>query len=170
MTLDIPANDFGQIRVLATQTPLAPDAPDQLAQLLGTDALDPTYIDVVNIADLGPLMLSDYIAQGYDMATDAMDRDAVNAITGYAILILSRAARSEKVTLSLAPGVRHVTTYAPTMELIAPTHLPDASAKGVIGSPPTKAPKSDARIGGMVATVALLLMFALVGLMIWVAG
>jgi len=36
--------------------------------------------------------------------------------------------------------------------------------------PPAKKPKSDARIGGMVATLALLVLFALVGLMIWIAG
>jgi hypothetical protein len=33
-----------------------------------------------------------------------------------------------------------------------------------------KRPKSDARISGMVATVALIVMFALIGLFIWVGS
>jgi hypothetical protein len=33
-----------------------------------------------------------------------------------------------------------------------------------------KPAKSDARIGGMVATFVLLFLFALTGLMIWIAG
>ena len=35
---------------------------------------------------------------------------------------------------------------------------------------PPKKPMSDARIGGMVATVALIVLFAITGLMIWLAG
>ncbi len=174
MTLTIPVNDHGQIRVFEMRDALADAAkrktPQGLADLLGTDALDPDFIDIVNIDDLGTMRLTDYIAQGYDMETSAQDVAAVNAITGHAILIMSRAARGQEVTLKPASGVRHVTTYLPKaqLEIIAP--LTSDAASGIINDPPGKPPKSDARIGGMVAMYALIAMFLLVGLMVWIAA
>lgn len=166
--LTIPANDFGQIRVFATDQTITDPAAETMEQLFGAP-LDMTFVDVVRIADLDGMALTTYIAQGYDMTPDAVDKQAVNAISGTAILILSRAAAGHAVTLTLAPGVRHVTTYSRDVQITPPVNLPDGSAKGIIGDIPAKAPKSDARIGGMVATVALIVMCALVGLMIWVA-
>lgn len=165
MTLTIPANDQGQIRVFASDTPVTPET---LPDLFGAQ-LDATYVDIVQIADLGALTLTDYIAQGYDLTPDAADKAVVDAVTGTAILVLSRATEGREVTLTLAPGVRHVTTYSPDIRLAPPVDLPHESAKGIIGDAPAKTPKSDARIGGMVATFALIAMLALVGLMIWVA-
>lgn len=165
MTLTIPANDYGQIRVFACDTPVTPE---MLPDLFGA-RLDTTYVDIVQIADLGALTLTDYIAQGYDLTPDAADKAAVNAVTGTAILVLSRATEGREVTLTLAPGLRHVTTYSPDIRLSPPVSLPHDSAAGIIGDAPAKAPKSDARVGGMVATIALIVMFALVGLMVWLA-
>lgn len=164
-SLTIPANDYGHIRVFATDTAVTAD---MLSDLFGA-ALDPTYVDIVTVADLGDMTLTDYVAQGYDMTPDAVDKAALNAITGSAILVLSRATEGREVTLTLAPGLRHVTTYSPDVQIMPPVNLPDGSAKGIIGDAPVRAPKSDARIGGMVATIALIVMFALVGLMVWVA-
>lgn len=167
--LSIPANDHGQIRVFATDQTITDPNTDTLEQLFGAP-LDMTFVDVVRIADLGGMTLTDYIAQGYDMTPDAVDKRAVNTITGTAILILSRATAGQATTLTLAPGVRQVTTYSRDVQITAPASLPDKSAKGIIGDMPAKSPKSDARIGGIVATIALIVMFALVGLMVWVAG
>lgn len=166
MSLKIPANDHGQIRVFATDHSVSVD---DLPDLFGAE-FDLTYVDIVRITDLADMTLADYIQQGYDMTPDAADKAAVNAISGTAILVLSRATAGRGVTLTLAPGVRHVTTYSPDIKITAPVDLPDQSAKGIIGDAPAKAPKSDARIGGMVATVALIVMCALVGLMIWIAA
>ncbi|WP_106746350.1 hypothetical protein [Yoonia maritima] len=173
MQLNIPANDHGQIRVFATDLPLPPEvtgkSPDAITGLFGIN-VDVTYVDVVCIDDLGDMSLSDYIASGYDMQPDAVDKAAVDAITGYAILLLSRATTGQEVTLNLAPGLRHVTTYSPTIRMTPPTELPSEGAEGVVTPKPTKAPKSDARMGGMVATVALVVMFLIVAMMIWIAG
>ncbi|WP_439156084.1 hypothetical protein [Yoonia sp.] len=168
-TLTFPANDYGQIRVFATDQTITEPTAETMERLFGAP-LDMTFVDVVRIADLDGMALTNYIAQGYDMTPDAVDKQAVNAITGTAILILSRATAGQEVTLDLASGVRHVTTYSPEIQITPPVNLPDGSAKGIIGDMPAKAPKSDARIGGMVATIALIVMCALVGLMIWVAG
>ncbi len=173
MTLTIPADDHGQIRVFATDADLPAEViektPRGLEYLFEAE-LNPDFVDIVRIADLGGMALSAYIAEGYDMAPDLVDKAAVDAITGYAVLVLSRATGEVETTLTPADGLRHVTTYSPVAKITPPEPLPDASAKGILEPKPTKPPKSDARMSGMVATYALLAMFALVGLMIWVGG
>lgn len=173
MTLTIPATDHGQLRVFATDGDLPENVtaktPQGLGSLFGAD-LNPDFVDVLRISDLDGMWLSDYIHQGYDMAPDLVDKAAVDAITGTAILVLSRATDGVETTLKLADGLRHVTTYSPAAQIITPERLPDASAQGIINDPPVKSPKSEARMSGMVATYALLAMFALVALMVWVGG
>ncbi len=173
MSLHIPANDFGQIRVFEVRGALPENAikktPEGLKTLFGTDALDPTYIDIIKINDLSSMSLTDYIARGYDMEAADHDIAAVNGIEGYAILIMSSAAGGAEATLELAPELRHITTYVPKAQLQVIEPLTSDSAKGVINGPPGKPPKSNARIGGMIATIALIVLFLLVGLMIWVA-
>lgn len=169
MTLTIPANDFGQIRIFEVRDGLPAEMPEGLAMLFGTDALDPTYVDVINITDLSSMSLTDYIRQGYDIEIAEHDFSAVNGIEGHAILIMSSAARGEEVTLTLGPGVRHVTTYVPDAQIQVIEPLASESATGVIGDPPAPPPKSQARISGMIALYALIAMMLLVGLMIWIA-
>ena len=172
-TLTIPADEFGQIRVFATDADLPADVmektPRGLEYLFAAD-LNPDYVDIVRINDLGGMALSAYIAEGYDMTPDLVDKAAVDGITGSAILVLSRATGGTETTLTLANGLRHVTTYSPTAKILPPERLPNASAKGILEPKPTKPQKSDARIGGMVAMYALIAMFALVALIIWVGG
>lgn len=164
----IPAQDHGQIRVFASAKVIDKTA-EGIAAAFGAD-LDLDYVDVVKISDLGDMTLTAYIAEGYDRAPDAVDARAVDAIAGYAVLVLSRASGGVETTLSLAPGLRHVTTYSDAAQIITPQPLPDASAQGIIEGPSTKPAKSNARIGGMVAMYALLAMFVLVILMVWVGG
>ncbi|WP_342068967.1 hypothetical protein [Yoonia algicola] len=173
MKIEIPADDFGQIRVFATDITLSPEViektPRGLEHLFDAD-LNPDYIDIVRVSDLDGMALSTYIATGYDMAADLVDKAAVDAITGYAILVLSRATGGIETTLTLAEGVTHVTTYSPIARIVPQETLTSAASEGTLPPPPAKAPKSDARMSGMVATYALLAMFALVALMIWVGG
>ena len=170
MTIDIPANDHGQIRVFATDQPLPQGVIDRdadaLALLFGAE-VDPTYVDVVRIADLNGMALTRYIAEGYDLPADPFGAGALDAATGTVLLLLSRATEGRAVTLTPAAGLRHVATLSREVELTRHEPLPSGGAAGVTGQTP--APKSDARIGGMVATVALLVLFLLVLLMIWIA-
>ncbi|MDX8354249.1 hypothetical protein [Cognatiyoonia sp. IB215182] len=171
--IEIPADDHGQIRVFAT-TDALPDAvrdktPEGLIAIFGVP-LDGTYVDIVKISDLGDMTLSAYITEGYDMKADAVDKAAVDQIRGTAVLVLSRATGGQAVTLKPGHGLRHVTTYSPVARITPLEALPDKSARDQVPTSPAKPQKSDARIGGMVAMYALLFMFALVGLMIWVGG
>lgn len=171
--ITIPANDHGAIRVFGTQEPLSPavrdKTPQGLAEIFGAE-LDPTYVDIVQISDLGGMSLSAYIAEGYDMVPDATDENALSGLTGTAILVLSRAAMGQDLVLTPASGIIHVTTLSPTIEIRTPESLPVASAKSSVQPETGKPAKSDARIGGMIATYALIFMFAFIAVIIWIAG
>lgn len=172
MTLTIPANDHGQLRLFALDIapPLAlrDKTPEGIAGAFGV-LLNPDYVDVVDVAALGDMSLGTYIKQGYDFTPDAADQLAIAALSGWVIIVMSRATDGAETTLDLTPGLRHVTTIGTPLALVPPTPLDSEAAKGVL-TPQTKPAKTDARIGGMVATVALLVLFALTGLMIWIAG
>ncbi|WP_386680308.1 hypothetical protein [Loktanella sp. R86503] len=173
MTLTIPANDHGLIRVFKITGPLpeglSDRTPDAILALFGTDALDPTYIDVVDTRDLSGLTLIDYLNQGYDIPQEATVDPALRDLRGIAVLIMSRASAGRDVTLNLAPQVAHVTTTGAPARLAAPAAplTSDAATGTVTGG---KAPPSNAAMSGRVATIALLVLFALVALMIWIAS
>ncbi len=173
MTITIPANDFGKIRVFAlTGTPAEPlqnKQPDVIAKLFGYEGLNLDYVDVVDIAATGEMGLLGLLQQGYGLTPDEADIAALSHLSGWVILVMSRATSGSEATLNPMPVLSHVTTLGEDASLTAHASLESEAAKGVL-EPPAKPAKSDARIGGMVAMVALIVMFALVGLMIWVAG
>ena len=174
MTLEIPANDHGNIRVFALDGPppadLTEKSPDALQRLFGDATLNPDFIDIVRVSDLAGLSLSDYIKQGYDIPPDSVDDAALRQVKDTAILIMSRASAGRTASLILAGGVRHVTTCSLPANLQPAAPLHSDSASGIIADPPQPKPKSDAAMSGRVAMIALIVLFALVGLMIWIAG
>lgn len=172
MTVTIPANDHGQIRIFSVPTPapagLEEKTPAALQSLFGTDALDTDFIDVVDTRQLAGLSLLDYLHQGYDIPADAADNQALRDVRGVLVLIMSRATGGVATTLTLAPGVTHITTTGDPARLRIPTNTPTASAKGTV--PGGKPAPSQAAMSGRIATIALIVMFLLVVLMIWVAS
>lgn len=172
MTLTIPANDFGQIRIFSVPSPapagLEEKTPAALQALFGTDTLDPDFVDVVDTRELAGLSLLDYLHHGYDIPPDAADDQALRDLRGIVVLVMSRATRGEETTLTLAPGVSHATTTGDPARLRVPTAVESASAKGTV--PGGKSAPSQAAMSGRIAMVALLVMFLIVGLMIWVAA
>ena len=173
MTLIVPDSDHGKIRVFSVAAPLAGLNDRSVEALVGTFGnapLSPDFVDVVDLDVLGEMTLLDYIAEGYDIEPDAADIAVLSELTGTVVLIMSRAHEGMEITFALADGVRHVTTLGRGARMTVAAGLESKAAKGVIDGAKGKPPKSDARIGGMVATVALLVMFALVGLMVWIGG
>jgi hypothetical protein len=97
----------------------------------------------------------------------------LNALKGNVAIIRSGAFGPDAVTFPDINDVKWIATFDEQGAAPAPmTPLSSDAAKGTIetAEPPAKKPKSDARIGGMVATVVLLLMGLLVWLMIWIAS
>ena len=173
MPLTIPATDHGQIRIFAVTPPVPPgllDAdPQAIAQALGTNRLNRDFVDVVDTRTLAGMSLLDYLRQGYDIPADAADDAALRDLTGPVILVMSRASGGEEVTLTPAAGIRHITTVGDPARLRAPAGpLPSAAATGTVA--PARPPASDRAVSGRVATIALVVLLALVVVMILIAG
>ena len=85
MTLSIPDNDHGKIRVFAVSDPhkdLIEKPPEALLATFGTDVLNIDFVDVLDIEELGEeLDLLDYIAEGYDVAVDEGDIAVLSTAT-----------------------------------------------------------------------------------------
>ena len=173
MTLTIDATDHGLIRIFKVTGPapagLDEKTPAALQALFGTDALDPDFVDVVDTRELAGLTLLDYLHQGYDIPDDALSDPAVRDLRGLVVLIMSRAARGQGVTLTLAPQVTHRATTGDPAHLRVPA--PPFGTPSATGTTPGgKAPPSNAAMSGRIATIALLVLFAVVALMVWVAS
>lgn len=141
-----------------------------LTKALGVTRIEPRYVEVINVKDLGEMGIAGYLTEGMGVPADkvAEHYTTLATVSDYVVVLMSSAFGDTTTDLHIKPPLRHIATFS---EEAAPAKfepLPNASAQGVLEGPP--APKSDARIGGMVATIALIVLFALVGLMIWVGG
>lgn len=175
MTFDIPANDHGAIYVFELHgTPpegLSEKTDQAMMVIFGNAVVNTDYIDAIMPGMLTDMTLPQLIKNGYDMPVAVDVADELRALTGTAVLAMSAAFGGQAMQLSLPQNVHLVTILREAPEIKLNETLASDSARGTLASAaPTKPPKSDARIGGMVATYALLAMFALVGLMIWVAS
>ncbi len=174
MTLTIPANDHGRIRVFELPVPLSDTLRDKdpaaLMQAFGVAALDPDYVDIFDLSALENMSLAQFVKHGYDIEPDTADLRALDGVSGGVALIMSRASGGHALSLTLAPGLRHVTTLGDKASLNVAPPLKSDAAEGLIPDPPAKDPPSNAAMSGRIATIALIVLFALVGLMIWVGG
>ncbi|MEM8539000.1 MAG: hypothetical protein AAGF56_14210, partial [Pseudomonadota bacterium] len=94
----------------------------------------------------------------------------LNAVEGHVLVVLARAFGGKAQQGTPTGPLRWIATYKEEGTGVTFAPLPADGAKADQSDKAAKPPKSDARIGGMVATYALLAMFLLVGLMIWVGG
>jgi hypothetical protein len=172
LSLHIPPNERHTVRVFTLAVP--PDDlhrlradPAAIAALLGTPTVNPHYIDIFDVKDIDAIGLAQYLIDGNGVAEPQItaDKDRLDAIRGPVLILTSGAATG---TLTPAPNLTIIGTYAEDTPPIIFEPLPTESAKGLTGQ--GKPPMSDARIGGMVATVALILMFGLTVFVIWLAG
>lgn len=189
MTIPIPASERHTLRVFAlnmtpaeaallrdTDAPLNPGQilpplrPDAARRLLGTDVADLAQIDLFHSDDIAAIGLAAYLIEGNAVAEAQIAADAgiLDAYKGYVLTIRSPAFGGRAAVLELDPKVTLLGTYAEEVPPVKFDPLPTPSATGLLGG--GKPPMSDARIGGMVATVALLVMFGLTALLVWLAG
>jgi hypothetical protein len=142
---------------------------DAAVRLLGV-AVDATQVEVFHSDDVEAIGLAAYLIEGnaVSQAQIAADADMLDAYRGYVLTIRSQAFGRQAATLRPDPKARLMGIYAEEVPPVKFDPLPTASASGALGG--GRAPMSDARIGGMVATVALILMFGLTAFVIWFAG
>lgn len=178
MTLSVTATEHGTVRVFRLSEALKAalkDAADlvPLETALGVIIAKPDDVQIVAADSLVDMSLAQFLAIAYDVDSAALASNSTLQDTpkdSFAV-IRTGAFGGQAVTIKQSSDAALIATLteggpsAPSM-----TPLQSESAKGTVPPASVKPPKSDARIGGMIAIYVLLFLFALVGLMIWIAG
>ncbi|WP_417259757.1 hypothetical protein [Celeribacter sp.] len=127
---------------------------------------DQDFVELFDLSTLQEYGFSRYLseANGMDIGEDAAKLDALH---GGVALVFSQALSGQERFAPKAP-LSFVGRYALPVDL--PTHekLTSTSAEGLL--PQGKPVKSDARIGGMVATFVLIFLAVFVTLFVWISG
>lgn len=176
MSLEIPAKERGRLHLFALnetpEDPPTPPEPDPRATLLlGVPDLNPDYAEIVEIKALGAMDLTRYLKEGYDIAEDALsaERARLNALDGHVLIVLSLAFRDQPRRIQTT-SLTHITSL-PTAGTDWQTGAAPKTESARPGSaPPQKKRPSEAAMMGRIATLVLLLMFALTALLIWIAA
>lgn len=177
--ITIPANEHGVVRIFLLSYQLDMEIEhsgtlDGLADTIGVANLRADDVQLVKHDTITELGLPTFLEMAYAIVPDDLrtHQSALAGLTGQIAIIRSGAFEGKPVTFTDSEDARLIATLhedGPAQPRLDP--LQTTSAEGILDRPvKTKAPKSDARIGGMIATYALIFMFALVGLMIWVGG
>jgi len=140
-----------------------------LQDALGAGRLDPAHVDLIAVEDLGELGLAGYLAAGHGISPDDLRdmRGRLAALSGHVLIVTSRAFGGEEQTLSPRAPLHLVATFTEDRPPVSFDPLPSQAARGVTGGKP---PPSDAAMSGRVASIALLVLFLLVALVVWVAS
>ncbi|WP_223423230.1 hypothetical protein [Tateyamaria pelophila] len=179
--IDIPAHEVGRIRLFSLSLTdseaknLQGDAA-ALQKMLGAD-VDTEYVDVFPLSNLEGVGLAGFLRDGNAVSTDqlAPDRgklDKLDALGGWVLIVYSSAFRNTATTLTPAPALTLIGTYGEAMTDWTATETVRADAAKPFTAPPETVKKrpSDAAMSGRIATIALIVMFALTALIIWIAA
>ena len=141
-----------------------------LRDALGVVRLDPDYVEVFKVETMSDYGLDRYLSEAHGMAEDqvAPDAEKLKALTGYVVLIVSKAFEERAAHFNLSDKLELVGNYSAETQVIPLEPLRSTATKGTIAG--GKPGRSDAATGGRVATMVLLVLFALVCAMIWVSG
>ena len=143
-----------------------------LQQALGAEALDPNHVEVFPVSDLEGVGLARYLEEGHGVPPDQLAdmRARLDAQAGTVMVLTSRAVRGATQTLTPRTPLRLLASFSEEHSPVRFEPLPSGGA-----APPTAIPEktrgtSNSALSGRVAMVALLVLFALVGVMIWIAA
>ncbi|QYX57461.1 hypothetical protein K1T73_03415 [Roseovarius sp. SCSIO 43702] len=177
----IPQNEHGLIRVFSIDLPpeeipafTERDGDDwPLRAALGAGTLDPEHVEVFPVSDLTGVGLSGYLNEGLGVAEAdlAADRARLDGLTGHVLIVRSRAFEGREQHIMPQPPLRWIGTWREESAPVQFEPLPSESAAPSDVPPPDPArpERSDAAISGRVAMIALLVIFAMTALMIWMA-
>lgn len=139
-----------------------------LRDALGADRLRTDFVDLVRVADLGEMPLSQYLREAHGVTDESLAglRDRVDALEGFVIALPAQAFDGTTQTLEVRAPLRWIGTFGEERAEPAGKPLRSEAARGTTqrGKP------SDAAMSGRVAAIALLVLFVLVGIMVWIAA
>lgn len=177
-TIDIPPNERGAIRVFAlsltdTEAKALKSDPAAVNAALGAE-IDTEQVEIFPISDLEGIGLAGYLTEGNAVPPAQLvpDRAKIDKLSGWVLIVFSRAFGDAAMTLTPAPALTLIGTYGETPIDYRATETVTSEAAKPFTAPPETVKKrpSDAAMSGRVATVALIVMFALTGIVIWIAG
>lgn len=178
-TFDIKAGERGVVRLFRIDLPkeaIAGFAEEDslsgrwpLKAALGVEDINPRFVDVVAIRDLDEMGLTGYMTEGLGVSEDgiAPHRARLEALEGYVLVVLSGAFKGLAVTLLPRAPLRWIGTFFEERPEVKFETLPSESSRP---APAEKKPSSNAAMSGRVATLALLVIFGITALMIWIAA
>jgi hypothetical protein len=128
---------------------------------------DHDFVEVIDLEALRAYGFSNYLTEGngLDIGDDAQMLDA---LTGHILLVFSQGLENGQTAFAPEAPLRLIARYNQSAETPQLETLTSDAAAGEL--PQGKAPKSDARVGGMVATFVLIFLFIFVGVFVWIAG
>ncbi|PJI93028.1 hypothetical protein BC777_1895 [Yoonia maricola] len=148
------------------------DTPAPINRALGVTYLDCDFVELFPLSNLDGLGLAGYLTEGLGVAEADVKPHAsrLNAMSGHVLIVLSKAFGGFETTITPIAPLKWIGTYLEEGASVKFEPLPSEAAIGTAGTSKVKPPKSDARVGGMIAMYALIAMFAFVGLLIWIGG
>jgi hypothetical protein len=151
--------------------PGGPDRLSPLEQAVGAGSLEASHVELFMSDTLADYGLSTYLtdANGMDAESVGPDRDRLDALTGPVLLVFSGALRDGIDRLDPKAPLSLVGRYTESMNFTLRPPLRAQTAAGAVEALPTKRP-SDAAMSGRIAALALLVLFLLVAVMIWVGA
>ncbi|SEK60459.1 hypothetical protein [Roseovarius nanhaiticus] len=181
--IEIKATETGVVRIFAVDIPAdriaaftARNGSWPLGEALGAEALDPAHVEIFDADDLAGLGLPGYLADGYAIPEEQLAplRGQLMSQKGVLMVVTSRAFQGTAQTLTPRAPLSLIATLQEPVDPVTFAALPDASARTPAEPPqdaePQKKAPSDAAMSGRVATVVLLVLALLVGVMIWIAA
>lgn len=193
MSISVPRNERGVVRLFALsmtddQAKRLRDGPpsdpgdiigdagpepgtlSQQRKLLGATFLDEKFTEVFRVSDLDDLGLTGYMIDGNGVDPNQVLEDSIKLamLDGWVMVVYSAAFVGQAMTLKPARELTLIGTY----NELGTDWSSDIPLTSKAATEPAKQPTkpSDAAILGRVASIALLLMFALTGFIIWMAG
>ncbi len=182
--LHVRAEEFGTVRLfglrgteaeIARMTARHQDAEGQvhwpLLAELGVDHLDETHVEIFDVAQLGDIGLTGYMEEGLGIppAQIAPQRALLENEGGQVLILLAGAFGGKPADLKPSDKLSFLGLFTEDRPPVIFDPLPAGGAKG---APLTggRKPVSDAAMSGRIAMVALLVLFVLTGLVIWMSG
>ncbi|GAA4220218.1 hypothetical protein GGQ68_000594 [Sagittula marina] len=139
--IEINGSDTSTVHVLHLDLP--PEAVERFTTMAGTGEwplkyglgathLRPAFVETVDLRDLGPMRLSQYLTEAYDVPSRALgeDKSRIDALRGHAVILPPQAFEATSQTLHVASPLRHVGSYAITAARGRGAALRTPSAKG----------------------------------------
>ena len=162
--IDIPAREIGVTRVFAVNLPPeearrwddeAGRGDGSLETALGAQSLDHKYVDVIDTEAFRGEGLTKYLIEGIGLTEKSVahDRARLDALSGYVLVLTSRAFAGAEQTIRPTAVVTLIGTYREPDATPVFTKLTSAAAEGILSSvgDPADAPSAPSSRWGFVA-------------------